>query len=305
MNTPFALLFLTRATLSSYTRHEAATRIRGGTAKKDIVLGCDRKNPGHVWIASWSRKVADKYGIKDRKSAIRVEKVEYLADGKTIGVVTEDPTGGRITRFPFTYHFTENGDKKITAKVTCRSLGGTIRETFESAPLKLFVNNNLTDADRQNMEEVKTNLVRGKHPTVEVSSAWSGNFAGGRAVDGLQGTSWLSKKPEEDGAPWIRVIFEKPIHADLIKVTHAFHDAFNRNEYGRATRVRVVINRGAQKVTADLGTEEGVKYALPFKRTHVRDLTIEILDRVKGTKQTACGFSEIELFLRKDKKKRK
>jgi len=300
MNTPFAILFMTRATLSSFTRHQALNRIKS-TGKKggDIVLGCDRRNPGYLWIESWSQKVADKYGIEGGKSAIRVEKVAYFAGSELLGEVTEDPTGGRITRYPLHYNFREKGDKEISALVYCRSLGGTITEPFASGKLNLYVHNILSDEDRICMEDVKNNLVTAVEHRVEVSSRWSDGWSAGRAMDGRQGTSWLSAKPEADGAPWIKISFPDPPRANLIKVTHALAQHFDPKRFGRATRVRVLINRGSQKFTADLGSEDSVKYSIPFKATRVRDITIEMLEREKGTNHTAAGFAEIELYMKK------
>ncbi len=298
MNTPFALLFLIRATLSSYTVHQPQTRIQGGNAKDDIVIACNRKNPGTVWIESWSRKVADKFGRDGGSRSICVQKVEYFADGESIGVVTEDPTGGRITRYPLEYSFDSNGDRTLTAKVTGTSLGGTIVETFDSGKLNILVHNVLSDVDLRNMEEARFNLIRGTGPKVDVSSAWKGGaWVGSGAVDGLQGTSWLSKAVEEDGAPWIKITFPDPPRANMVKVTHTIKDWFHKKHYGRTTRVRVLINRGSQKVIVDLGTDDGVKYAIPFKTTRVKDITIEMLEREKSKAHTAAGFAEIELFL--------
>ena len=58
----------------------------------------------------------------------------------------------------------------------------------------------------------------------------------------------------------------------------------------------MLVNRGSQKVVADLGEEENTKYAIPFHTTRIREIRIEMLDRVKGHAHTAAGFSEIELF---------
>jgi len=304
INTPFAVLFLTRATLSTYTSHNQENRILSekGKTKHDIVIGCDRKNPGHVWIESWSQKVADKFGIEGGNRAIRVDKVVYLIEDEVLGEVTNDPTGGRVTRYPFAYRFTENGDKKISAKVTCVSRHGTIREAFDSGAVSLFVHNNLTDQDRSSMEDVRTNIISTFKPQVEVSSAMNGSWGGGRSVDGLQGTSWLSADPKDDQAPWIQLVFAKPVRADCIKLSHALNDPMESGRYGRASKVLVQINRKSQKLVIDLNTEAGVKNTIDFKKTAVRVLRIEMLDRVKGSKGAAAGFAEIELFLKPKKK---
>jgi hypothetical protein len=299
MNTPFAILFMTRATLSSFTRHQALNRIKStGKGGGDIVLGCDRGNPGYLWIESWSQKVADKYGIDGGKKAIRVEKVAYYAGTELLAEVTEDPTGGRITRFPLKYHFEENGDKEISAMVYCRSLAGTVAEPFASGKLKLYVHNNLSDADRACMEDVRNNLVTGLEKRVEVSSTWGNDWSGGRALDGRQGTSWLSAKPESDGAPWIKVSFPDPPRANMLKLTHTISHHFEPKQFGRAVQVLVHINRGSQKIKAELGSEDGVKYEVPFRTTRVRDIKIEMLEREKGVRYTAAGFAEIELFMK-------
>ena len=303
MNTPFAILFLIRATQPSFTRHSIMSRILSkGAEKKDIVIGCTRKNPGQVWIASWSTDVADLFGINGGETGIYVQKVEYFADDESLAVVTEDPTGGRITRYPYTYHFDRKCTVKLSAKVTCATPGETIIKEYESGKVDLFVHNVFDDSDRKAMDDLGTNLIRGVKPVVEVSSEWSGDWHGTRAVDGMQGSSWLSAKPEADGAPWIRIVLPKPIRADLLKVSHAIADNFHPNKYGRATRVRVLINKGSQKVFADLGADDGVKYSIPFKKTRVKEITIEMLDRVKGSELMAAGFSELELFLEQDKK---
>jgi len=303
MNTPFAILFLIRATQPSYTRHEIKSRIlSSGAEKKDIVIGCTRKNPGQVWIESWSTDVADLFGINGGEPGIDVQKVEYFADDKPLAVVTDDPTGGRITRYPYTYHFDQKCTVKLSAKVTCATPGEAIVKEYESGKVDLFVHNILDERDRQAMDDLDRNLIRGVKPVVEVSSEWGGSWRGPRAVDGMQGSSWLSAKPEADGAPWIRIVLPKPIKANLLKVSHAIADNFHPNKYGRATRVRVLINKGSQKVFADLGADDGVKYSIPFNKTRVKEITIEMIDRVEGSELMAAGFSELELFLDREKK---
>ena len=83
----------------------------------------------------------------------------------------------------------------------------------------------------------------------------------------------------------------------IVKVTHTISNHFEPRRFGRAVRVLVHINRGSQKITADLGNEDAVKYTIPFRTTRVRDIKIEMLDREKGTHHTAAGFAEIELFM--------
>ncbi len=302
MNTSFAILFLIRATQPSYTRHSIRSRIlSGGDEKKDIVIGCNRKNPGQVWIESWSENVADLFGIKGGKTGIHVQKVEYYADDELLAEVTDDPTGGRITRYPYTYHFDRKCTMKLSARVTCATPGGTIIKEYESGKVDLFVHNILDDRDRQAMADLGDNLISGLNPVVEASSEWSGDWRKQRAVDGMQGSSWLSAKAETDGAPWIRIILPKPIKANMLKLTHAIADNLHLNKHGRATRVRILINRGKQKLFADLEPTVGVKYSIPFKKTRVKDLTIEMVDRVKGSQNLAAGFGELELFLVPDK----
>ncbi len=303
MNTSFALLFLTRATSSAYTLKERGSRVLSGKeGGKEIVIGCDWKNPGHVWIDSWSEGVADRFGIDGGKKAIRVKKVEYFVGRELLAEVTEDTTGGRITRYPFRYAFTENGLKEITAKVTCISANRTVSRVYESGKIKLLIHNNLSDRDRAYMKDVGRNLIRRNTPAVEVSSSWDGNWKGGRAVDGLHGTAWLSAAPEKDTAPWIELRFRKPVRADLLKLTHVYTYFYQKaRRYGRAVRVLVLINGKSRKITADIGIEDGFKYEIPFKTIPVKKIRIEMLDRVKGSHEKpaqsgAAGFSEIELF---------
>ncbi len=300
MNTSFAILFLSRATLGARTSSRIENRIvsKGGPDKSDIRIGCNRQNPGFVWIESWSEKVADKFGIKGGKQAIRVEKVEYCDGDTLLAEVTEDTAGGRITRFPFRYRFEENGDKEIHAKVTCVSTHGTIRETYDTGMVKVFVHNVLTARDRAAMEEMGTNLLKDTDPEVTVSSRWGGGWSERQAVDGVQASAWLSAKPDVDGAPWIEVELDKPVRANLVKVTHAAANPLDPDRYGRATRIRLIVNRGAQKVVADIGSQEHMKHEIHFRTTRVKRIRIEILDRVRGAHHIASGFSEIELFYR-------
>ena len=304
MNTSFALLFLSRATLGARTRGGLQSRITSGSKGKDIVIGCDRKNPGHVWIQSWSEKAAKKFGIQGGKRAIRVERVEYYTGDRLLGTVEKDPTDNRITRFPLAYRFEENGTYSLHAKVTCVSPHGTVKEVLESGKISLFVHDIFTEEDRTLMEDVAENLVTGVEHEVEVSSRWNGGHDGNRAADGFQGTAWLSAKPEEDGAPWIRLRFDRSIRANTLKLTHVLEDPFAPERFGRAVKIRLIVNRGAEEVTADLGGDARRKYTIAFRTVRVRELKIEMLDRLPGKKSTAAGFSEIELFYVKGKRKK-
>lgn len=304
MNTAFALLFLSRATLGARTKGGFQTRIvsESGGKGKAIVIGCDRKNPGHVWIQSWSKDTARKFGIDGGERAIRVKRVEYYAGEELLGTVEEDPTGNRITRYPLAYRFEKNGTYELRAKVTCVSRHGTIVQTLESGKIALFVHDNFTEEDRGLMADVVENRVSGMEHEVLASSQWDGGHAPARAVDGYQGTSWLSAKPEEDGAPWIRIRFERSVRANLLKVTHVLEAPFEPERFGRAVKIRVLVNRGAEDVVAELGADATKKYAVPLRTIQVRELKIEMLDRVPGKRSAAAGFAEIELFYAKGRK---
>jgi hypothetical protein len=300
VNTSFSLLFLTRATLGGRTRSHQRSRILSSKIKQDkkaeIVIGCNHENPGYLWIDSWSEKVADKYGVEGGDRIIQVERASYYCDGELLGEVREETGAGRVTRFVLPYTFKDNGVREIHAKVTCSSTHGTIHETFESNKLSLYVHNNMSEAELIAMSDVGGNLLRGRRIEVATSSIWDGHWNGRRAVDGFQGTGWLSAKPEADGAPWIKLVLDKAIRANLLKLTHVSAHHFDLERYGRAVKVRVLINRGAQKFIAELSPEETVKHALPFKTTRVKEIRIEMLDRVKGHTHLAAGFSEIEIF---------
>jgi len=305
MNTAFALLFLSRATAASgsVTRSGELSRVvtkgKQNKGEADIEIECDRTNPGHVWIGSWSKKVADKFGVDGGDRVIRVEKVEYYAGDELLVCMDTDPSGKRVTLFPFEYEFDENGDYKLSAKVTCLSTHGTIKEVFESNALPLFVHNVFMDSHLEEMDCVADNLMSIGRPGAEASSSWSGSWSAGCAVDGLHGSAWLSKKADQDSAPWIEVTPDKAVRANMIKVAHAGTDPFKPDRYGRSTKLLVTLNRGAQKVTADLGVEEKVRYSIPFKAMRIREIRIEMIDRVEGKEHAAAGFSEIELFYKR------
>ena len=147
------------------------------------------------------------------------------------------------------------------------------------------------------MGEVADNLMKKGEPLVTVSSEWDGNWSRNFAVDGMQGWAWLSAKPEIDSAPWIQIAMDIPVRANCLKLTHVLGSNLDVDRFGRATQIRVLVNRGQQKFVVDLEPDATKKYEIPFKTTRVRELRIEMLARVKGHAHTAAGFAEIELFL--------
>ena len=137
---------------------------------------------------------------------------------------------------------------------------------------------------------------------IRASSESSGRAAA-QAADGLTCYGWACAK--EDAKPWIEFEPRRPQRGTVIALTPMWRDADQPDHWDQPTKVHLYINgknRGVHDV--DL-SGSGKAYIELEKRTTIRNMRLEIVERSTGSHEPdrgIVGFGEVELVLRAPKK---
>jgi len=128
------------------------------------------------------------------------------------------------------------------------------------------------------------------------SSSNSDGQSAAQAVDGLQGTVWLSKK--EDATPTLAFELERPVRARRLVLSSANTELRNARAHDRATVIEVRINRDTDVLRFVLDPDDRKKSFVelpPGKQ--LRRLEIRVVERLAGERWPGhVGFAEVELL---------
>lgn len=320
--TCFALLFLKRATFGGGTTGDIKRKRGFRTYRAEAKDAPVRmKGAGDAklsfWITGFSDAVRDQY---KPLGGLRVQKVEYFVDGKSIGVLPGDLTKPwTIQKYPMKHTFTEEGEFTITVKVDVAGVDaeGKAREpqTLASPGFVAGVDAALSDwmvpeatargTNRLHPRDKKAESFDPSKPppaskkkplfTVKASSSRNQDEQSAAAVDNRQDTHWICDPKE--GKPWIALKMRKGIKADAIRLSQACRNADEASKFDRITHVEIEVNgkKNVLKVELEAEVLASTLIRLP-KRTSVKSLRIRIVGRRPNETNPGCaGFSEIAL----------
>ncbi len=304
-DTCFALLFLSKATAGGASTGLLANaredvRVSDGPAV-DIRWVAAGSDPVRMWITGFSEDLIEEYSDEDGLvQGLRISRVDYLCEGEVIQSIPVDPDRGWAGgRFATEYEFP--GPGRYQMEVIVRVVGfaagdGEFGEAeIASLPLDVFVRDEFSEAALEAPAgSRRTNLLAGKEVTAQASSQKENRNDVRQAIDGAQGTKWLSAK--DDAQPTLTFRFDKPVRANTLVLSDANSSILTRRTYDRPTRIEVSVN-GARKPKI-VEISEGVYsyWTLRFRSMRVRSLEIRILEREPGTQQAGIvGFGEVEL----------
>jgi len=315
-STCFALLFLRRATapLSRRPPATASLDVYGrDDPQLDVSLRAAGDTPLELWIARFGSAVVDELAWPG-EDALRVARVEYTADGETIGVVPGQLERPAVdTYFELEHRFDEPGwyDIEVVVDVLApprSSGGGEIRTRvvqLRSPGFRVFVR----DVDPAWMRALKAWIAESEGPRTDSSVRASSSFEGldpwsGQhvtsdprlAFDHDAETAWWSR-PDDD-EPWLRRTFEDEVLADTVVLCHARTRFAEPADFGRAGRVELILDR-KQRHTVHLGP--GVHAPTVFELPEpiaIRTLELRLHGLTRGRIVDGVGFTEVLLLAR-------
>ena len=306
--TCFALLFLSKATASSST---GVVREASGTdglyiaedPGADVLWRATGSSPMTLFVTGFGAAALNDFsGVEGPEEGLHVVQVEYLIEGEVAHSVRADHrVAWTRERFATQLEFPLPGRYELQARVQVldpfAAEGEPGTAELWSDPLVVEVEDVLQDWMLDYAVQGRKNLVADADVLASASTQLSDGHAAWKAVDGLHGTSWLAAKDEEQ--PSLTLVFERPVRANKLLLSHVNRNAEERDSRDRATRVHVLINRDREPHVVELAANDIEKtvFELP-KIMSVRKLEIRVVGRVAGQKRPGeVGFSEVELLL--------
>jgi hypothetical protein len=304
-NTCFAMLFLARATAP--TTGATPTRLDHLHLSEEPSAAVHWRAVGEglvsLWITGFGDDVVQSAPLHRGKAVLpTVQEVTYFCNDQEIA--TLDAAASQAWAGERYAHQHSLGSKGIyQLKVRMRVVDAAAAE--DSSPRELWSDPiviEITDSYERWMDEYAQQGAENLLPKVKVevkaSSQHCDSHKPGHVADGLQSTAWATK--EDDPAPSITLELRPPVKANTIVFSGVNLNESGAGEHDRPTQLRVRINRAKDALLVELAATDLEKPLLELPKVMtVRQLDIEIVDRVAGTKHPgAVGFSEIELLRR-------
>lgn len=310
-NTCFALLFLSRATVS-FTGKSAERKdsvYQTDDAKSDVWLRASGNSKLAMWLAGFSIRALSDYAWKAQDSkGLHVARVEYLIDGEIAATVKGNanvPWNGE--KFSLLHNFESAGLKRVALRAWLvlepETKGADPRtQALESPEVEIAVNEIAAPYFLAQAAAEARNLIRASETKVQVSTQVA-DTPMSAAIDGRESGGW-SCAPD-DKNPSITLEFERPLRANQVMFSGLGGRADSLGEWDRATKVELRVNKSEPPIVVTIDPDE-------FKTTHcdlirpaaVRTLELRIVERATGKKYPGrVGFNEIALFFQPLSKK--
>jgi hypothetical protein len=311
-DTCFAVLFLKRATATvsgPSKRNASEIHVAEGDAAEVRWRGTGRAQ-GTFWLSGFGRALVDRLG---GEAALRVHRVEYFVDGEAVAALPGDVT--RPWR-PGDRYATQldlasrgKGQHEVRIRVQLVDPAPLAESTgylsLEGAPLVVDVPASSGTAGAAQSHAAQNLLAKNRIAEVTASSSNSDGQSAAHAVDGLQGSAWLSKK--EDAQPTLTFELERPVRAHRLVLSSANTELRNARAHDRATVIEVRINRDSDVLRFELEPDDRKKSFVelpPGKQ--LRRLEIRVVERVAGERWPGhVGFAEVELLADEQRKARR
>ena len=288
-NTCFALLFLQRGTQTT-GREDRPSAVDESVNAAAFEIQSNADNPLVAWVGALHPAVTDRL-----RRGETVREAIWRVDGVEIERQSPDPKLDiSLQRFALEHGLNRNGRHELQASLSF--VGPEGAETGEelSRPLMVAIDSVEEDFHRTAIADGSANQVDGTAAQVTVSSSHSGDYSGGRAVDGRAGTSWLAAAT--DAQPWIQLRPRRPILAGWLKLTSAHPYPGSPVQWARPRQIEVTLNSGRPMIV-ELPDCVSRKHVVSFDPIGVRSLRIAIRSVHPGLNLTdQAGFAEIELF---------
>ncbi len=301
-DTCFALLFLKRATAPTTGKNQkVASLIKAEGKDSPVGMRC-AVDPDGSTVNFWITRIGEVSNRSKEAASLRLMKVEYLLNGKVIASLDGKPGNGwRGEAHHHKYSFDERGKHKLSARVTTAVAADdgvwTADKIHEGLALNLEMDQVLEPWMLELAGDHDKNQLAETSLRVEASSQTSKHIAQ-NAVDQFEATSW--RCTASDKQPKLSLTLSKSQRAHALWLTQANGKRLHRGELDRITRLAVRINKQKEAFEVDCPADEFEPIRISFdKQIRVKRIEIEILKRVRGSKQPGvAGFAELSLRAR-------
>jgi hypothetical protein len=303
-NTCFALLFLNKATAAATSGAESSNlRTFAAESPSDAVWIRAAMRPKlALWVSGFSPGALKAYSraAPSEKPVLHVAKVEFVVDNQivqTLEVDASKPWAGE--KLAAQLDIAAEGKHVLRARVHVALSPdvATPEKPFEilsSGAIEITVR----DVFRPWMLDYARDAAASKLALTKLEASSSSQFAewsqARHAFDGFQGSGWLFAAADKE--PWIAVELEKAQRVRSLVLSHANANPAELDEYARATRVALYVNRESAPIEFDLDAD-------PMKKTEIalpapvvlRNFKLVVLAFTGGTSnKSISGFAEIE-----------
>ncbi len=310
--TCFGVLVLRRATApTSGSRPPIARAYGGDDPARAASMRATGDTPLTLWISSVSDEVRETHEWDDeRGKGLRLWRVEYFdADTQEIlATIPGDPeTPHGSDRFAAQVRMEQPGKYRIGARLLVRPIDDVDDEEVPILTQTIEADVRAIYTPEQKTYQAEFGQSAFTNTAVKIrASSENGGRAAAQAADGLTCYGWACAK--EDAEPWIEFEPRRPQRGTVIALTPIWRSADEPEHWDQPTKVRLSINgksRGIHDV--DL-SGSGKAYIELAKRTTIRNMRLEIVERSGGVHapdKGIVGFAEVELVLREVKKARR
>jgi hypothetical protein len=303
-DTCFAVLFLRRATRVVTTGSDLGLVGGAGTKRyecagdSEVHLIAAGNSPMDVWISGFHTKAAAAYA---KDGGLKIEKVEYLVDGKVAETVRGKPNKAWEPKdhYKTQLEFSARGKYKVSARVTFDTAQGAV--TAEAKGVQVDVSGIYEEWMDHAARHRRENLVWGKPVTAKTSTAdtykegdSTKTREGKLAADGLQVTYWSTKA--DDKAPSLTLEWKEAVPARVLSLSQLNRRLPDAGSFDRITKVQVIVNEMPAQDHA-LEADDLKPTYIQFSKTAVpvKKVQIKILERAAGKQKGKAGFTEIGL----------
>lgn len=308
--TCFGVLVLRRATApTSGSRPPIARAYGGDDPEREASMRATGDTPLTLWISSVGDGVRETHEWDDeRGKGLRVWRVEYFdaVSQEILATVQGDPESPHgANRFAAQVRMQRPGKYKIGARLLVRPIDDVDDEEVPILTQLIEANVHAIYTPEQKMYQAEfgESVLTSTAVKIRASSESSGRGAA-QAADGLTCYGWACAK--EDAKPWIEFEPRRPQRGTVIALTPIWRDADEPGHWDLPTKVQLFIN-GKNRGVHDIDLTNGAKAYIELeKRTTIRNMRLEIVERLAGThspEKGIVGFGEVELILRTAKKK--
>ena len=278
----FALLFLRQG--SRVTGLAPRVRVqRGVAAKSPFAIGMDGAHPVKAWVRKGGAELRRR--IEAGKTPVQLT---WTIDDEVIRTVKLTPDA-TIEDQVLEWRSERNGIRRISAVLKLADSSGKVEE-LRSNVLELKIDNVPALGTEEIVKDLGKNLIDRDDTVVDASShsQWTRPE---HVVDGTHARAWLAAP--DDGTPWVRVRFERPVRARELVLTSARSPRERDDHLARPKGIEVSFG-GRKKRVVTLDDTVRKQHTITFPARSVREVRVRIVSRYPG-KVNSPGFAEVEL----------
>jgi hypothetical protein len=245
---------------------------------------------GRTDVVLWIGGFGD--AILAREGGIQIAAVEYVAGKDVVARVEGDPKKNWTNEsYSVRHSFDAPGESMVFARVHL----AVTDEILESKPVRVVSDGTLQPWMKRAASARERNLLLQQPVTATATSVNVDGQEAAKAVDGMEGTAWVSK--DVDVEPVLTLEWAKLVKADELVLSGVCSRRQELGRYDRIRRVAVRLNKEKEAIDVEMEKDElqPTIVALP-KGVQLKRIEIRIAERESGGAWKGhCGFTEVAL----------